>query len=364
MSTGSFVLALGLLEASGQIEKAEELAPQGTSESPVESTASVTTCDAAHLDAAAFNQALTLELSLLGLHLYPETSPGSLLEEVDWQARTVSERTIGHLGAHWMCENAQQAVRLLVFLESPEGGQRSERFVATEDIAPEAVHRTLAIALSELLRTSLVSQQQALLKKQAEEVARQRRELEVRSQEKAVQAEVPDPRRTRLGDLQMALSGILSETIATNGVLLGGEVGLSFQHFQAWRWAVESSWSRGSFESPLGDLAVDKWGLSVGGDFHFRGLESLQVGPRVQMHCFSAQGESLLGFDEARQRGYGLSLDVRGSFELSLGRHWLVRMSVDTGPILRSMTFTAAGHPIYDFQGLYLQGGLGAVFRL
>jgi hypothetical protein len=247
-----------------------------------------------------------------------------------------------------------------------------ERLITARDIPEQAFPATLAIALSELARSALMAHQENVLQRRAEALDRQRQDLELRKakldaarstpgRDETVETGLIPPVGTR-GDIQAALGIIAAESIPYQP-MFGFELGLSYQQFAVFRWSAEGSFVLGGVETPLGTLDLLRSGISLGGDFHLQGLPALEVGPRVQVHLLSGQGHSRRGFDEVRQWGYALSGSLRASLEIAASRSVVLRSSFEVGPVLRSMTFTAAGQTAYAFEGAWFAWGLAGAWR-
>jgi len=356
-------LTLLLLSALGHADYSEATPAAAEAAAPCPSAAY----------AIELNRAFGLELALSGLRAVPE--PLTARCELGWRIESAdSARNNEFLPAQVGLEppsvdalEAQVSVTL-------KGARAPNRLpVDCADLPVDARPRTLAIAMSELVRTSLNAAVAASLERQHRELrslqrasrAFQKRDSQPRKRDaRAESLSAPTGETHKPTGWRLAAGSLVLLTAEGKRISVGGELAAYASVSGNWRWAFEGAYNPNQLVTEFGALRVGNLGLSAGADLHTARAPELQFGPRLHLAVLGAQGQSILGLPEATHYSWGLALGARGDLGVPLAAYLRIRTTVDLAWTLRPALFTAGGRAAFSYAGLQLAWGLGLVVTL
>jgi hypothetical protein len=350
---------------------ADETAPAGSGHAAVQTAMP---CPAVTY-ALEFNRVFNLELSLSGLHALPE--PEMTACRLSWKIESEDRvRYAEYLPAGVTLEPpSPTSLEARISVTLKDGAAPNRLPVDCADILVGEQPRTLAIAMSELVRTALNAAVAASLERQRAELhtllsqqgsgkteAGQRKPAKPDRTDRSFRPHGAEIRART--ELRLAAGGLLMLTAEGNRLSVGGELASYTRAGNSWRWAFEGAYNPNQIQTDFGALHVGNLGLSIGADVHAERAPELHVGPRLHAAILAAQGQSILGLPEAVHYGLGVALGARGDLAVPLATYLRVRTTVELAWTLREALFTAGGRTAFSYAGLQLAWGVGMVVSL
>lgn len=338
-------------------------------------------CELMH-DATKLRHVLDVELTMLNLRVasLAGESPGRFALSVSTpnESENATDQPFLPIRARLLqdCDAASNRAELSVQLAGAP--QPVERPIDLSDVPGEARTRTLAVAVVELIRTTLNAAQAEALRRARAELERQHEKLRSeraklsRSRGRSQRSLEPQEPRTespggtplKAGAFRLGASGLATLAFDGPGQMFGGEISASLRQSGFWRWSLEASHLRTSPTTSFGRLDVARWGIALGGDWNATTVPALTLGPRASVVALFAQGQSRLNVPEDRQTGLGVSVGGRTSLEVAVTRNLVVRSTLDVGAAVWGTIFTAGGREAFNYEGLQAIWGIGGAWEL
>lgn len=304
-------------------------------------------CDSPPFDRVELERALDVELGSEGWALLrPARSDAPLPAQ--------SEAVFGLLVEDCAADAADLTITLGL-----RGSEVRKVKLNLDDIPRASLERTLAVALTELLR---VSRDDGALRS-PEPVSRETDSAPDRLLEEFPES-IPDRKEVSpLAWEALEVRGVVGRLSKQAPAFGGGGVGARFRLLGqlAPRIGLDVLASRAS--TAWGSVDLIAASLDVGMDIVFIEEPRLMVGPGLRTSLLAARAEGIFGVEEPFGVNFTLELTGRVLAGVSLGGPWSVFFVGEGGMFLRDVYFTAGSVRLIDFAGSALRGALGVAFH-